>query len=426
MTRGISIGPGEVAGYLGQLRNGCEALGIPCEHVLYVPAHTFAYPAPNYFLRRAYEASVQLGARGRIGRLLARVADKAIRLVGLTRAILRCDVFIFSGYGSFFRFLELPLLRMLGKRIIVVYLGSDARPPYLSGKHLDDSAEAFDPARIAAETRMLRRMMARVERHASVIVNHTGTAQFSTRPFVRYSHVGMPMPTATAGLPGRSTSDGPLRILHAPSRPIAKGTLRVREAVARLRAEGIAVELVELSGVPNSEVLRQLASCDVVVDELYSDLPLATFGAEAASFAKPAIVGSLYVERFAADNPGTGPAPTIFIHPDDLEVALRRLVTDEEWRIAEGGRAHTFLRARCTPRDVAARYLRLAQGDVPPEWIVDPAQLDYIGGWGLPEAAWRTQLAHYLSVVGEGGLALDHRPQLRARIVDAVEGGAIS
>jgi hypothetical protein len=104
---------------------------------------------------------------------------------------------------------------------------------------------------------------------------------------------------------------------------------------------------------------------------------------------------------------------------------LRRLVEDEGWRRAEGARARDYIGAHSTPRHVAARYLRLAEGDVPADWVVDPAALDYIGGWGLSEQAWRTQLTHYVSAVGEAGLGLDQRPRLRARIVDAAKGGPI-
>lgn len=428
MVRGISIGPGEVAGYLGRLRDGFEALGVPCEHFLYVPAHKFNYAVSDHFLKGVSDFWMGQRARGGIRAWIAQIADKVIRLLALIYAISRYDVFIFSGYGSFFRFLELPLLKLLGKRTIVIFLGSDARPPYLSGKHLDDHAGAFDPRKIAAESRAIRKQMAWVERYASVIVNHTGTAQFSTRSFIRFSALGMPMSMSSpeaAASSGAPRSEGPLRVLHAPSRPIAKGTHEVRAAIAQLQGEGIEVELIELTGVPNAEVLRQLARCDIVVDELYSDLPLATFGAEAASFGKPAIVGSLYVERFLIDNPEAS-TPTIFVHPAELEPTLRRLVSDAEWRAAEGARGRAFLASNCAPRDVAARYLRLAQGEVPAGWIVDPEGLDYIGGWGLSETAWREQIGGYLNALGEDGLQLGERSRLKRAILSALQGDRVS
>jgi len=429
LVRGISIGPGDVAGYLGKLRVGFEALGVPCEHFLYIPPHKFSYAVPDYFLKSTFDFWMRMAARGGIWRHLARFADKAIRLVGFVHAIRRYDVFLFSGFGSFFRFFELPLLKLLGKRTIVVYLGSDARPPYLSGKYLDDNDGVFDPRAIAAETRAIRRQMARVERYATVIVNHTSTAQFSTRPFVRLSEIGLPMQVPSSALADEAApraEDAPVRILHAPSRPVAKGTYEVRDAVARMREEGIAVELVELTGIPNSEVLRQLPACDIVVDQLYSDVPLATFGAEAAAFGKPTVVGSLYVARFGDDNPNEMLAPTVFIDPEAFEAKIRRLVADEALRRAEGVRARAFLLASSTPDKVATRFMRLAEGDIPGNWIADPDSIDYIGGWGLSRTAWREQMEHYISVAGEAGLNLPDRPRLRCRILDAVAGAPIA
>lgn len=424
--RRISIGPGEVAGYMGQLRSGFEALGIPCEHFMFIPPHQYSYPTTSYFLRGTYERIARLSGAGRVGHYLYWVLEKCIRMIALFYAILRYDTFIFMGLGSFFRFLELPLLRALGKCVIVIYLGSDARPPYLSGRHLDDKRGKFDPVQVGLEARQIEKLIRRAEKNASVIVSHTGTAQFLRKPFVRLCAVGIPMQKdigdviKAALAEPQCEADAPLRILHAPSRPIAKGTLEFREVVERLKAEGARIELTELSGVPNHEVLSRLARCDMVLDELYSDLPLATLAAEAALFGKPVIVGSLYRD-FYRDNPDfcedpETDSPTFFIDPNDLEATVRRVVADPALRKMKGEQARAFLETRWTARAVSANYLRLAEGNAPESWKADPANIDYIGGWGLSRQNWRRQLRTYLDRVGIEGIFLDARPDLKQRI----------
>lgn len=420
----VSIGPGEVAGYLGGLANGFRALGVPCEHFMYIPPHQYGYPSAPHFLERAYTRIEGLHTKGPFGRLAAGVGDKLIRAIALTYAIIRYDVFIFSGLGSFFRFLELPLLRLLGKRVIVVFLGSDARPPYLSGRHLDDNQGRFDVKSVARDTRRLAKQFAWVEKFANVVVNHTATSQFAEREFVRLCALRLPVTFSQRMLDLQICDDHDskafTKILHAPSRPVGKGSPEIREVIARLRAEGFAIEFTELSGVPNSEVLRQIVACDFIIDELYSDVPMATFAAEAAMFGKPAVVGSLYASDYVRDNPDDMP-PAFFIDPDELETTVRALLLDPDKRRAMGAAAKHFVEEQSSPAAVARRYYRLAKGDIPSEWVADPSHMTYVGGWGLSRANWLRQLRNYIGEVGIAGLCMGRRPGLERAIVDAVQ-----
>ena len=54
--------------------------------------------------------------------------------------------------------------------------------------------------------------------------------------------------------------------------------------------EGLPLEYVEIVGQPNDIVLAEIARSAFVIDQLYSDTPMAGFAAEAARLGKPAIV----------------------------------------------------------------------------------------------------------------------------------------
>lgn len=69
-------------------------------------------------------------------------------------------------------------------------------------------------------------------------------------------------------------------LVHATSSPVIKGTQLVRAAIAKLRAEGYDFEYVELMGVGNDEVLRQLRRSHIALNQFYGFSP-AVFGAEA-------------------------------------------------------------------------------------------------------------------------------------------------
>lgn len=66
---------------------------------------------------------------------------------------------------------------------------------------------------------------------------------------------------------GVTRTDGPLIIAHAPNHPHFKGTRFLEAAVAQLQAEGAAVELRMVTGVPNEKVLEIFAEADVIADQ---------------------------------------------------------------------------------------------------------------------------------------------------------------
>lgn len=102
---------------------------------------------------------------------------------------------------------------------------SDARPPYFSGRHLDDAGQYASSAQAFKEARSMYKKIQRLEKFADVIINHTATAQFFCRPFVRFAAVGMPIQiTINNKNKSESSHTQPIRILHAPSRPKAKGS----------------------------------------------------------------------------------------------------------------------------------------------------------------------------------------------------------
>jgi hypothetical protein len=64
-----------------------------------------------------------------------------------------------------------------------------------------------------------------------------------------------------------------IKILHAPSSPVPKGTQVVRTVIRMLQNEGYHFEYKELMNVPNSKVLTHLQESHIVINELYAFMP---------------------------------------------------------------------------------------------------------------------------------------------------------
>lgn len=430
------IGVGEVAGFASNLQRGFEDLGTPCDY-LDLSEHPFAYggtkalPRLSALRLRLQGRVASVGRKSLRGRTL-RVGIWLVDLAALSWAISRHDAFIFLGRRSLLRRnLDLPILRLVGKEVIFVFLGSDHRPPYLNGKlvarHADPARSGLD--RLVAHTRETVRTVARIERHAQFVVGMSGSAHFHRRPFIHFLAMGIPSgqegaddELASPSQAASFTGSG-VRVLHAPS-DVAKGSKRIREWIDLLRADGVEIDYLELVKRPHREVLQAIAQSDLVVDQLYSDSPLAAFAAEAAYLGKPVLVGGYYAGQIRDDLASDLIPPSCFVTPEAFPASLRALVTDAGLRSEMGLRVSGYVRSRWSRSAVARRYQQLIEGKPSPEWMYDPANIRYVHGWGLEEKALADVIRSLRDRFGSAVFQLGRNPSALSRLLEL--GGSAS
>lgn len=425
----IMVGPVEVAGIASGLKEGFDQLGVSSEVVLAYP-HPFTYghqsrhPVAriwaglgNYHFHRAARLP-------RAVRLLTLAIWKTWSLIVLIWALSRFDAFIFlfsrTITGSR---LEARLYSMLRKKVIMVYCGSDARPPFVDGPTRNTLS-----GHIGKMMRLARRTRARIwlhERSGFICVNSPFTAQFHRRAFINWFELGLPRAIEdavdTENAEARAPQ-APIRIVHSPSDPAAKGTDVILDLVERLRREGHDLLLVLLQGVANEQVQAELKRCDFVIDQCWSDSPMASLVAEAAHYAKPAIVAGYAAKDDYRAYLSTRPPPTTYVHPDDLETAVRTMVSDHKLRRDLGRRAYDFVRGNWAPDQVAGRYLQLLEGRSPDAYRLPAGLPHYVQGCGLSEEQSRETINSIISADGKGALQLDHNPALQQAFVEFAEG----
>ena len=427
MASRVFIGLTEVSGYFGNLQRGLEGHGVTTTY-LDLSGHPFGYRRAGLVgtwgglsISLALRAARAQGlARGlwRAAWMVTYLLQMPVRVSLLASAIRRHDVFILSSDTWVHRSLDLPLLRLMGKRIVVVFTGSDHRPPYLDGWFGVGSADT-DYGALARSTRKVRSRVLMAERYADEIVALPASAHFHTRPIVDFLRVGIPSALLDAsgeGGPSPFRGEG-VRVLHSASNAVGKGTDLVRAAIGELKAAGLAIDYHEILRRPHSEVLNALQYCDFVVDEVFSDTPMAAFAAEAAAMGKPAVVTGYYAEM-SADRRAESVPPSLFEPPDRLRGAIERLVRDETFRRELGDRARAFVLENWTPAAVAGRYLRIIDGSVPEDWRWDPAAQRYLYGWGMDRQRVASVIRELIAREGSGALGLGHNADLQARILE--------
>jgi choline dehydrogenase-like flavoprotein len=266
--------------------------------------------------------------------------------------------------------------------------------------------------------------VSRTELVSDVVVCNPLSAQFLSVGFIDWFAVGMPVDAASAGR-GRRSHEGPIRVLHAPTRPQQKGSDLIEEAFRSVTALGVHATFEMLTGVPNAAVRTAIEGADLVVDELYSDSFMGGLGVEAAVSGTPCLTFG-YGGDALAGLPGAAGYPLLgYGHPRTLEQRLLRAVTDAEWRADLARQAEHFVATEWSPTSVAQRILVLAEGAAPDHWVVAPEGVAYACGFGVPAERLRSVLEQYLQRFGEEGLCLSATSPVRSALVDLARGVGI-
>jgi hypothetical protein len=421
----VLIGPVEIAGYYRDLSVALRGQGVTCDFVTYAD-HPFAYGGESkqpLLLRLARHIAWRGGAAGPRSGLEYLRALPAVVLQSLwaLTAMLRYDVFIFGFGHSLLRGnWDLPVLRWLGKRVISnLGHGSDARPPFADGTLQSHDGRAPVTATLEAAVRRVASQVARHERYASVVIGAPySSTPFATRQMVDWFALGIPCrgpehtPHEVTAHAGRSAR--PVRIVHAPSHPAVKGTPLIVAAIESLIRRGYAIELELIQGRPVRDVLTALERCDFIIDQIYSDTPMAGFAAQAAWFGKPAVVGGYGLERLRDLVPASRWAPSQICHPDEVEGAIEALIVDADLRGRLGRNAQAFVQEQWRADRVAQRYVRIIEDDIPADWWLDPSQVVYLEGCGQPATRTQEAIRDLVTSFGTPALGLQHRPDLES------------
>lgn len=398
----VFIGTKEIAGYYAGLTCGFKAIDVPVTRFLR-QAHRFAYDDGTQ-----WENLLQrLGQRYRGASKKARILHPllapvpAFEAVLTKRIIASHDIFIFGAMTSLdgvltggARLEDLKLIKAAGKTVICVFHGSEVRPPWLNGSFRTQHPDAL----IASGRRLIARLRT-IEAYADIIVSHPPMAPLQQVPYAQYLAVGIPM-EKTRQLSSRNGPEGnrPLKLVHAPSNPEAKGTERIKEVIERIRSKGYSIDLRLLSNVPHAEVMAALSQADLLVDQVFSDTPMAHLAAEAATQGCPSVVGGY---DLAALREATDPAiwpPSITGKPEDLYDLVLWAIENAEERRRIGAAAEAYVSSNWTAEKVARNFLRLAEEGIPEAWRVDPVARRFWGGYGM---------------------TLDQRDEMIARVVAA-------
>ncbi len=410
----VFVGLFEIAGYHGRIVDYLRSTGYPISFIE-ISKHRFAYHASASRSDYKFEKLI-LSSFGQENSLLANLKFRVLGLHLFLWAMRKHDVFVFVAGHSFLKNnLDLLLLRLFRKRVVsFVAHGSDARPAFMDGAHWSNALVTKDPIKHIYKTfTHQKRMIARLERFSSLIIAHSLASQLLRKPFVASQYIGLPIPVVTNNLANASpTMKSFHQILHAPSDRRGKGSDEIFNCVEKIRKLGFNVSFIEIVGQSNAEVLYQITKADLVVDQMYSDVPLAGLGVEAASLGVAVLVGGYGFDELRRIISKEYLPPMHIVHPNDFENAFLRFLSDDEFRQSVASACKSFVDTMWTIEKVSERYLSAIVGTPEQLWYTDPLKISYLEGSGLSTADRLNLWSNGINRFGIKFLKIPHRLDL--------------
>lgn len=236
--------------------------------------------------------------------------------------------------------LDALIYRAFGKRVYFTLHGSEVRSPQFP---VDEHAPALSAAR--PQRRKVQRL---TQWSTGLVVTTPDLLEFVPRAAFIPLAVDLGRLPASAGSGHSQTR---VLIVHAPSRARLKGTEYLVEAVRRLQAKGLPLELHIIENTPHATAIEQYQQADIIVDQLLIGW-YGMLAVEAMALEKPVI--AFIREDLRHYAPGL---PLVSATPATIETTLEQLSADYGARQHLGQAGRQFVEQFHNPGRVAAALL---------------------------------------------------------------------
>jgi hypothetical protein len=419
----VFIGMWEVAGFGSLVGRGLEERG----HKVYlaqIEPNSGNYVGPVGsgvwvgLLNRFCAWLFRLRSRSFVHKVVWKILSQAVRPLLFLHGLCFASHFIFLfGQGFLFKGWDLPILRLFGKKILFVFLGSDSRPTYFDyGGMLNRRGAERSVRSLRHWVRKRKRVVRLADRWANWVVDNPRSSHFHERKIINWFRIGMPI---DPGHPSQErTGDGVMKAVHAPSAVGLKGSNLISEAFDQAARVVPGIALQQLEGIPNKEVRKILSECDFAIDQLYSDTPMARFALECMEAGKPVIVGG---EGWGF--PGAeecfceAELPSVTCTPEELAKTIKEVATNAALR-EQKRKLGLGLAEKWNYQKVAGRIEMILKDEAPTEWEFDARTADfYFMPCGLSRKNAARLVNRLTEEFGPSSLMLEDKPAVRDAII---------
>lgn len=225
---------------------------------------------PNHFYN--YKYNFQLFFKNKILALIEKLLIGPL-LLGYLMNVSKVFLYVWDEGFLIERSLELKYLKQKEKKIILLFCGDDVRSPKLSLEYsnkrgLENFLNYQPKLNLIKQEKKVKRNALYADLYADLIFNY---------PICQISYLKKPTYYFPYMYPrnkffknlSKFNDLKKIKIVHAPSDPLGKGTPLFRAAIKKLILMGYNFEYIELINKNNNEVLDELKSSHIVLNSLY-------------------------------------------------------------------------------------------------------------------------------------------------------------
>ena len=245
---------------------------------------------------------------------------------------------------------DLPILRLLGKKTLMQYWGTDIIQFDIAVKRTEYSPEEIQEVFHKQDDNLKRQKIAQMEKKVDLTI----IGDYALQIFSPKSKI-VPIALDLNQFKFVGVEEGPhkLKVVHAPSNRLVKGTDHIIKILDQLQKDGLDFELILVEGKSNAEAMEIYKSADLIIDDIMQG-PYGILCMEALALGKPVMC---HIDQsLVAHYPGL---PIINVSPHNLAQQVKKVLEDTKMRVDLSYEGRKYMEANHDIMKTAEKFIDL-------------------------------------------------------------------
>lgn len=272
-------------------------------------------------------------------------------LANFLKCLVKYDVFHFHYGRTLLPYkLDLPILRLFGKKIVMQYWGTDVIQFDIAAKRTLFNQEQMSEIFHEQNDDQKRKEIAKMEKMVDVtVVGDKELTYYSPKSKSILKAIDLEK-IPFIGLDLKSHT---FKIVHAPSNRGVKGTDQIIKTIENLKKEGLKLDFTLVEGKSNEGAMQIYQNADLIIDDILQG-PYGILCMEAMALGKPVMchIGPLLVPNY----PGL---PIINVNPDNLGQKIKEVMASSSLREKLSHEGREYMEANHDIMKTAQKFIDL-------------------------------------------------------------------